>query len=72
MGWSGGSSFLEDVVDILESNFDPEEFKVELVDSLVKFIKLAEDMDADTLNECIGYSDVLDLALYEVYPEWFE
>lgn len=68
MSWKRGTVILEDIIKILEKNFDPEEHHETLVEVYIELCKSFTDEDCSSLYECEGLSDSFD----EAYQIWSE
>lgn len=69
MGWSSGSSLAEKLIESIEANVEDDVAKRQLLADLIEYFELA---DCDTLNECLGVSDMFDEIWNELNPpeEW--
>jgi len=68
MSWSHGTVILEDIIKILEKNFDAEENHEALVEVYLALCESFANEDCSTLHECEGISDAFD----EAFQIWNE
>jgi hypothetical protein len=69
MGWSSGSYLMGNVIDIIRSNITSASVRTDIYIGLIREF---EDMDCDTLRECMGNDRAFDEAMIELYPERME
>jgi hypothetical protein len=67
MGWSSGSTLIEELIQIIDETISKYDERVNLY---TEVIKAFENYDADGLDECVGsWSPAFDEAYYEVHPD---
>ena len=66
MGWSSGSTLFSDIINILNNNDIDDTTRKSIYDDMIPAF---EDVDCDTLDECLGKDKQFDLAYREYYPE---
>ena len=66
MGWAKGSGLFEKLIEVLFDKVDDPDTREEIY---VEMITAFEDMDCDTLQECMGEDEAFDAALRLVYEE---
>lgn len=66
MGWSGGSTVMNDIIDTLREIKD-QGLKQRLFKGIIEAL---EGSDWDTQDECLGQDPAFDAALAELYPDW--
>lgn len=69
MGWSSGSSLFSDIIIALNEKDLEEDVRKKVYESLIPSF---EEMDCDTLEECMGEDDAFDEAYKELHPTYFE
>lgn len=63
MGWARGSLLMSDIVSVVKENIDDTTLRKELYKG---FILAFQDMDCDTLRECVDDDEAFHDALYEI------
>jgi hypothetical protein len=66
MGWAKGSGLFEKLIEVLFDKVDDPTAREEIY---VEMIGAFEDLDCDTLEECLGEDEAFDAALRLVYEE---
>jgi len=66
MGWNKGSGLFERLIEVLFDKVDDPDTREEIY---VEMIAAFEDLDCDTLQECLGEDEAFDSALRLVYEE---
>jgi hypothetical protein len=66
MGWAKGSGLFERLIEVLFDKVDDPDTREEIY---VEMIAAFEDLDCDTLQECLGEDEAFDSALRLVYEE---
>ena len=69
MSWSRGSELFEEFINILKEQVLDENIRIEIYKQL---IPVFEDLDCDTLDECIGKDDIFDEVYKDINPEYFD
>jgi hypothetical protein len=67
MGWDGGSSLMDDIMDGMKKEIPDEETRVKVYKHIIKSMEMC---DWDTQDECVGRDPAFDKALKELHPEW--
>ena len=66
MGWSRGSQLMSEIITALEDNINTDDKSKELF--YTHIIEAFEDLDCDTLGECLGESTIFDKAYHNFHP----
>jgi len=66
MGWGSGSELMCHIIDTLKTNVVDEKIRKNIY---IDLINEFENMDCDTLCECMGEDEAYDTAMIEIYPE---
>lgn len=61
MGWNRGSQLMSDIIDVVYTNVRDNKARTKIYSSLIEAF---EDMDCDTLMECMGVDDEYDRIYY--------
>ena len=69
MGWSSGSRLFSDVISTISDNVKDDDARREIYRDLITAF---EDMDCDTLSECMGEDAVFDEIFREMNPDFFD
>lgn len=69
MGWSSGSRLMSVVIETIKENCDREGQREQIYKDLIIAF---EDMDCDTLYECMGTDISFDIAMKTLYPADFD
>lgn len=67
MGWARGSSLLCDLIEIIEEGVPADTDKVALFKQIITAF---EDMDCDTIGECMNQNSAFDQAVKLLHPDW--
>jgi hypothetical protein len=67
MGWSGGSSVMNGIIDVVHREIKDPAVKQRLYKGIIEAL---EGSDWDTQEECLGQDIAFDAALAELYPDW--
>ena len=68
MGWATGSEVMNRIIRDLPEQVPDDDQRQAVYKVLIKGMEAA---DWDTEEECLGEDEAFDLALKELYPEWF-
>lgn len=69
MGWSGGSQLMTDIINCLQEEIGDPDKRYYIYEKIVESM---QDMDWDTLDECLGIDEEYDRLYYHIYPEDLE
>lgn len=69
MGWSSGSELACKMIDLIEYLSDNEDEKIKVFHDMIGHF---EDVDCDTIYECLGESSAFDKAYKELYPDHYK
>jgi hypothetical protein len=69
MGWCGGSSLMEILIDSLKKNVKDAKKRIAIYEDMIRAFM---DEDWDTVDECIGMDPAFDAALKRVDGAYFE
>ena len=69
MSWARGSSLMERVIEVVENTVPLQLDRVEVYKGLIQAF---EDMDCDTLEECIDDSAAFNKAFYSLHPDYID
>jgi hypothetical protein len=64
MAWTAGKELFLEIVESIERHVFDEQLKTNIYYELVSTF---EDYNVETLDECLGVSDTLDMVLYEIF-----
>ena len=67
MGWSGGSTVMNDIIDVVQKEIKDQGLKQRLFKGIIEAL---EGADWDTHDECLDQDIAFDAALAELYPDW--
>jgi hypothetical protein len=69
MGWASGSRVMSEIIAAIQPHLPDENARKEVYKIL---IKVFEDDDWDTQDECEGEDPAFDAAMQELHPDWYE
>ena len=69
MGWNGGSRLFEKIIETV-SRHVPDKVHREAI--YFHLIPAFEDMDCDTLHECVSLDSAFDNVLKFLHPDYFD
>lgn len=67
MGWSGGSSLMDDIIEGMKEEIPDFDMRVKVYKHIIKAM---EYCDWDSQSECRGQDPAYDAALKEMHPNW--
>ena len=67
MGWSGGSSLMDDIIEGVKEEVPDHNMRVKVYKHIIKSM---EQCDWDTQSECLRQDPAFDEALKEMHPNW--
>lgn len=66
MGWASGSAAMNDIIGkMLDAFPDDEDIRKKIYDILIETF---EELDCDTLHECLGEDEAFDFVYRDLYP----